>query len=184
MLPSNRAFGFLGHKQRLHQWGTYILEKMLSWLDLIALFMLACAIALGIRQGVPFTLAVIPTVLLYLVLASFMPVAILPGVALVLGLVMAFLTQYLPIPRLTETLEAALGGVGGFAWGLLLAITIWVSFPGEFVTSSGTYRYPSANLPVVVQSGISSSAFARPLFGWAVGNPFLKSVFIPQVRER
>lgn len=150
----------------------------------MALLVLACAIAMGIRLGAPFTLAVIPTVLLYLVLASFLPSTILPGVALILGLVMAFLIQYIPIPRLSEQIESAIGGVGGAVWGIILALTIWVSFPSEFVASSGTLRYPSAKLPVAVQAGISSSAFARPLYGWASGSKFMRAVLLPDLKSK
>jgi len=152
---------------------------MLSWLDLMALFALSTAVALGIRQGIPFALAVIPALLLYLLLSPIFPWVVLPVLALALGIAMASLTHYIPLPRLSPVLEAALGGVGGFFWGVLLALTIWVSFPSEYVASSGVLRYPSEQLPVTIRDGIISSPFARPLFGWASDNTILKAALLP-----
>jgi hypothetical protein len=153
---------------------------MLSWLDLIALLVFATAIALGVRQGVPFALAVIPALLLFVLLAAVFPPVVLPILALALGVGMASLTHYLPLPRLSPLLESTLGGVGGFFWGLMLALTIWVSFPSEYVASSGVLRYPSEQLQVTIRDGIISSPFARPLFDWTSKNALLKAAFLPR----
>lgn len=151
---------------------------MLSWLDLIALLVFATAIGLGVRQGVPFTLAVVPALLLFVLLAGLFPPVVLPILALALGVGMASLTYYLPLPRLSPLLESTLGGVGGFFWGLMLALTIWVSFPSEYVASSGVLRYPSEQLQVTIRDGIISSPFARPLFDWVSKNTLLKAAFL------
>ncbi|WP_299431161.1 hypothetical protein [uncultured Meiothermus sp.] len=161
---------------------------MLSWLDLMALFVFAAALALGIRQGAPFTLAAVPALLLYVLLAPLIaplvPNFVLPLLALALGLAMAYISQFIPLAHLTPTAEGVIGGIGGFLWGLFLAFTIWVSFPSEFVASTGALRYPSEQMPTGVKDGIVSSPFARPLFDWASGNPVLKAALLPQVTHQ
>ncbi|MCX7783214.1 MAG: hypothetical protein N2318_06165 [Meiothermus sp.] len=160
---------------------------MLSWLDLMALFVLAAALAVGIRQGAPFALAAIPALVLYVLLApvvtSWVPNFVLPLLALGLGLGMAYATHFIPLTRLTPTAEGVIGGIGGFLWGLFLAFTIWVSFPSEFVASTGALRYPSEQMPAGIKDGIVSSPFARPLFDWASGNPVLKAALLPHVNH-
>lgn len=160
---------------------------MLSWLDLIALLVLSAALGVGIRQGVPFTLAVIPAWLLYVVLASWvgplLPLAVLPFLALALGLGMAYASHFIPMATLNPTLEGIIGGLGGLVWGLFLASIIWVSFPSEFVASTGALRYPSEQIPSGVKDGIVSSPFARPLFDWAAGNPLIRAALLPHVNH-
>lgn len=151
----------------------------------MALFVFSAALALGIRQGAPFTLAVVPALVLYVLLAPvvapLVPNYLLPLLALALGLAMAYATQFVPLTHLTSTAEGVIGGIGGLVWGLFLAFTIWVSFPSEFVASTGALRYPSEQMPTGVKDGIVSSPFARPLFDWVSGNPILKMALLPQV---
>lgn len=158
---------------------------MLSWLDLMALFVFSAALALGIRRGASFTLAVVPALVLYVLLAPvvapLVPVFVLPLLALALGLGTAYLTQFIPLAQLSPTAEAIVGGIGGLVWGLLLAFSIWVSFPSEFVASTGALRYPSEQMPTGVKDGIVSSPFARPLFDWASSSPILKAALLPQI---
>lgn len=160
---------------------------MLSWLDLISLLVFSAALGVGIRQGVPFTLAVIPAWLLYLVLASWvgplLPLAALPFLALALSLGMAYASHFIPLATLSPTLEGIIGGLGGLVWGLFLASIIWVSFPSEFVASSGALRYPSEQIPSGVKDGIVQSPFARPLFDWAAGNPIIRAALLPHVNH-
>ena len=160
---------------------------MLSWLDLVALLIFSAALAVGIRQGVSFALALAPALVLYVLLApllgAWITPAVLPALALALGLGMAYLSQFIPIAPLTPTLEAIAGGVGGFLWGFFLAFIIWVSFPSEFVASTGALRYPSEQIPSGVKDGIVSSPFARPLFDWASGNPLLRAALLPHVNH-
>ncbi|GIW33641.1 hypothetical protein [Meiothermus sp.] len=160
---------------------------MLSWLDLMALLVLAAAVAMGIRQGAHFALAAISALVLYVLLAPLVaplvPSFVLPLLALVLGLGMAYIAQLIPLTFLTPTLEGIIGGAGGLLWGLFLAITIWVSFPSEFVASTGALRYPSEQIPSGVKDGIVSSPFARPLFDWAAGNPILRAALLPFIHH-
>lgn len=158
---------------------------MLSWLDLIALLVLSAALGIGIRQGVPFTLAVILALVLYVLvmfwIGPLLPLAALPFLALALGLGMAYVSHLIPVVSLTPALEGIIGGVGGLVWGLFLAFVIWISFPNEFVASSGALRYPSEQLPSGIKDGIVSSPFARPLFDWAASHPVLKAALLPHV---
>lgn len=156
----------------------------LTWLDLLALLALAAALALGIRRGLPFTLALIPAALLYMVAAQFLPSNLVFLVALVLGVACASLVQLLPIPRLSLQLEALLGGLGGLAWGLILALTIWVSLPNERVASTGRYRYPSARIELWKQRGVQQSMFARKAFTWTATQPILQKVFLPHLGKK
>jgi len=153
----------------------------------MALLVLSSAVGIGIRQGVSFTLAVVPALGLYVALASLLgpllPVAALPLLALALGLVMAYVSHLIPTNPLTPTLEGIVGSVGGLVWGLFLAFIIWVSFPSEFVVSTGALRYPSERIPSGVKNGIVSSPFARPLFDWAAGNPVLRIALLPHVNQ-
>ncbi len=153
----------------------------------MALFVFAAALAVGIRQGTHFTLAVVPALVLYVLLAPLItplvPVFVLPLLALLLGLAMAYLTHFIPLPHLAPSVEGAIGGIGGLLWGLFLAFTIWVSFPSEYVASSGALRYPSEQLPTGIKDGIVSSPFARPLFDWASGSPTLKAALLPPVNQ-
>lgn len=160
---------------------------MLSWLDLVALLVLSAALGVGIRQGVAFTLAVVPALLLYILLTawagSLLPIAALPVLALALSLGTAYVRHFIPVNPLSPLLEGVVGGFGGLVWGLFLASVIWVSFPSEFVASSGALRYPSEQISSGVKDGIVSSAFARPLFDWAAGNPLFKTALIPHIRH-
>ena len=67
-------------------------------------------------------------------------------------------------------------------WGTLLALAIWVSFPAEFVASSGTLRYPSAQLPLTIQRGIIESPFANTLFNWVNNQPLMRRILLPHLR--
>lgn len=153
----------------------------------MALFVLSAALAVGIRQGAPFALAVIPALVIYVLLAPvvtpIVPHLVLPLLALGLGLGLAYATHFIPLPQLTPTLEGIIGGIGGLLWGLFLAFTIWLSFPSEFVASTGALRYPSEQMPAGIKDGIVSSPFARPLFDWASGNPILKAALLPHVNQ-
>jgi hypothetical protein len=155
----------------------------LTWLDLAALITLAAALVLGIRRGLPFTLALIPTAALYLVAAQFLPHNLVFLAVLVIGLACASLVQLLPISRLSPQLEGLLGGVGGLVWGLILAVGIWVSLPSEYVASTGNFRYPSSRIEQWKQRGGYQSMFARPLFRWVANQMVLQKVFLPNVRR-
>ncbi|RDI96643.1 hypothetical protein DV704_02195 [Meiothermus sp. QL-1] len=160
---------------------------MLSWLDLMALLVLSAALAFGIRRGAQFALAFGLALLLYaaaaLLLGGLLPAWGLPLLALLLGLGAAYLARFLPLPPLSPLLEGLVGGAGGLVWGLFLAFTIWLSFPSEYVASTGALRYPSERIPVAVKEGIVSSPFARPLFNWASSHPLPRSLLLPHVHH-
>ncbi|MFZ5991192.1 MAG: hypothetical protein ACOYW9_05400 [Deinococcota bacterium] len=160
---------------------------MLTWLDLLSLLTLALAIAVGARQGLPFTIAVLVAILGYALVALVVPVGTLPlavsvVIALLAGFGGAYLAGSLFLPRLNPLLEGIAGSAGGLVWGTLLALAIWVSFPAEFVASSGTLRYPSAQLPLTIQRGIIESPFANTLFNWVNNQPLMRKILRPHLR--
>ena len=64
---------------------------MLTWLDLLSLLTLALAIAVGARQGLPFTIAVLVAILGYTLVALVVPVGTLPlAVSVVIALLAGF----------------------------------------------------------------------------------------------
>lgn len=156
---------------------------MLTWLDVIAILVLSLAVALGYRHGLPFTLAVVPALVAYFLLASYLPSSYFPLLALVLGLGAGAIFQMIPLPRLSMTADGFAGAIGGLAWGLFLAFTIWVSFPSQYMASAGNYRYPSAKLPLSVQRAVYESKFAPSLFTWALHQPLARKILLPHVRK-
>lgn len=156
----------------------------LTWLDLAALIALAAALALGIRRGLSFTLALIPAAALYMVGAQFLPSNLVFLAVLVVGVACASLVQLLPIPRLNFQLEALLGGIGGLIWGLILALTIWVSLPSEYTASTGRVRYPSSKIETWKQRGVQQSMFASKAFVWVANQAVLRKVFLPHLGKR
>jgi hypothetical protein len=156
-------------------------------LDAIAVLALALALVVGIRLGTPFTLAVVPAILLYVMLVGVLPNVsgiILPFLAVIIGFSMAMATQYIPLPRLADRVEAIVGGIGGLAWGLLLALTLWVSFPIDYKAASNAYIYPSKSVPAWIEPNISRSEFAQAGFRLALGNAILRSALLPHLPKR
>ena len=143
---------------------------MLTWVDLLALFSLALGIALGYRGGLVSAFAGLG-VLLYLLLAQLGLSG--PGWGLGLGLLAGILAKSLPLPPLSQGLEALLGSLGGFLLGLFVALAIWTGYPWE-KTAAGSLRYPSLNLPTPVYDGVSQSPFAREAFRLAWTSPWLR----------
>ena len=155
-------------------------------LDAIAVLTLALALVVGIRMGTPFTLAVVPAILLYVLLVGVLPNVsgiILPFLAVIIGFALAMATQYIPLPRLADRLEAIVGGIGGLVWGLLLALTIWLSFPVNYKAASNAYTYPG-KVPAWIESNISRSEFAQASFRLALGNTILRSVLLPHLPKQ
>jgi hypothetical protein len=151
---------------------------MLTWVDLLALFAWAGAITLGIRQGLPFALTIVVSLLLYALLAPLLPLWALPIAALILTLGVGALIQRQELPPLNPLAEAALGGLAGALWGAALALEFWVGFPAQYVVSVGAISYPSAKLPLLIQQALAQSPFALPLFGWIYHAP-LHALFLP-----
>ena len=143
---------------------------VLTWVDLLALFTLALGLALGVRLGLAFGVAALLGVLLYLPV----PVGIWP--ALGLGFLLGLLLKTLPpVPK---PLEALVGGLGGLALGLFLALALWTAFPAEWAPSTGALRYPSARLPTPLYEALKGSPFAPSLFEWASQTPLLRKTFL------
>ncbi|KGQ22394.2 hypothetical protein [Thermus filiformis] len=145
---------------------------MLTWVDLLALFALALSLALGVRLGLAFGLAALVGVGVYL---------LAPGgvfLALVLGFLLGLLLKTFPLPSLPRPLEALVGGLGGAALGLFLALALWTGFPAEWAPSTGALRYPSSRLPTPLYEALKESPFAPGLFGWVNGSPVLRRALL------
>lgn len=142
---------------------------MLTWVDLLALFSLALGIGLGYRGGLVSAFAGLG-ILLYLLLAQLGLSG--PGWGLGLGLLAGMLAKSLPLPPLSQGLEALLGTLGGFLLGLFLALSLFAGFPWEEV--GGTLRYPSVSLPTPVYEAVSQSPFAREAFRLVWTSPWLR----------
>jgi peptidoglycan/LPS O-acetylase OafA/YrhL len=157
-----------------------------SLLDVAVFFVIALALAYGVRKGAPFTLAVVPALVAYVVLAQFLPIHDNPWLSTVLAVILGMgsgaLSQLVPLPRFSNMTESVIGGAGGLIWGLFLAVCVWVSFPAQYKASTGSLQYPSDRMPDLVAQSIEDSGFAQSLFAWVVENPIARRVFPPNLR--
>ena len=114
---------------------------MLTWVDLLALMVLALSLALGYRGGLVLAWVGLLGLPLYAAaLALGLPAF---WTALAVGLVLGALAKSLPL-FLSEAAERGLGLLGGGLLGLFLAAAIWTGFPSEPAPSGGP---PSACPP-------------------------------------
>ncbi len=150
---------------------------MLTWLDVLALFTAAAATAVGVKKGSAFLL-VFPLALgLFALALGQLPPVAWPAAALVAGLFVAQVAGQIDL-YLGSSWEAFLGGVAGFLWGALLAVTLWTGLPAEYSLATGAYRYPSPRLPLVVQEAVAKSPFALPLFDLIQREPLLRRLIL------
>lgn len=142
---------------------------MLTWVDLLALMVLALSLALGYRGACP-------------------RLGRAPGPSPLRGRPGPRPPRLLDRPRpgarpgglgqkpplfLSEAAERGLGLLGGGLLGLFLAAAIWTGFPSEPAPSGGI-RYPSLRLPTPIYQGVAQSPFARRVFAWAWGTPWAR----------
>lgn len=157
---------------------------MLTWLDVLAIFSVAAATAVGVRKGVSFFL-VFPLALGLFVLSVFklqLDPLYWPLAGFLSGLLAAQLAGrwYFYVSGFWDGL---LGGIAGLAWGLLIALALWVGLPSEYSYATGAYRYPSPNLPLVIQDAVIKSPFALPLFEKVQTVPCMRS-FLLEAQHR
>ena len=143
---------------------------MLTWVDLLALMVLALSLALGYRGGLVLAWVGLLGLPLYAAALALGPPAV--WTALAVGLVLGALAKSLPL-FLSEAAERGLGLLGGGLLGLFLAAAIWTGFPSEPAPSGGI-RYPSLRLPTPIYQGVAQSPFARRVFAWAWGTPWAR----------
>ena len=154
-------------------------ESVLTWLDVLALFSAAAATAVGVRKGVSFFF-VFPLALGLFAFAIFglhLAPMFWPVAGLLSGLIAAYLAGRWYV-YLSEFWDGLLGGIAGFVWGMLLAISLWVGLPADYSLATGAYRYPSPDLPLVVQEAVVKSPFALPLFKRMQQLPLAREFFI------
>lgn len=165
-------------------------QNVLTWLDVLALFTAAAATAVGARKGLAFLLVFPLALALYLAALGWLPPLAWPLAALIAGLLAAQTAGRIYF-YVSNSWEAILGGLAGFFWGALLAVSLWTGLPAEFSVATGAYRYPSPKLPLVVQDAVAKSPFALPLFDLIQKEPILKRLLInanqprplPRLRE-
>jgi len=150
---------------------------VLTWLDVLALFTAAAATAVGVKKGGAF-FVVFPLALgLFWLAISPLPPLFWPAAALIAGILTAQIAGRIDF-YLGEFWDALLGGLGGFFWGVLLAIALWTGLPSEYSVATGAYRYPSPRLPLVVQEAVAKSPFALPLFDLVQREPLLRRLML------
>jgi len=157
---------------------------VLTWLDVLAIFSVAAATAVGIRKGVSFFL-VFPLALGLFVLVVFkfqLAPVYWPLVGFLAGLLAAQLAGRWYI-YLSGFWDGLLGGLAGLAWGLLIALSLWVGLPSEYSYATGAYRYPSPKLPLAIQEAVVKSPFALTLFDKVQAVPYLRS-FLLEAQHR
>ena len=139
---------------------------MLTWVDLLALMVLALSLALGYRGGLVLAWVGLLGLPLYAAaLALGLPAF---WTALAVGLVLGALAKSLPL-FLSEAAERGLGLLGGGLLGLFLAAAIWTGFPSEPAPSGGI-RYPSLRLPPPIYQGGARKPLRPPGLRLGLGN--------------
>lgn len=151
---------------------------MLSWLDVLAITVAAFATALGVRRGGGFFLSLPLAVALYWLGLEYVPSSTwLPLLGIASGLVATLIGGFLPI-TLPYKLDGVLGGIAGFFWGAVLAVTLWVGLPSEYSPATGAIRYPSLSTPPLVQDAVASSSLAPKLFTTVWQNQLARRFFL------
>jgi len=156
---------------------------VLTWLDVLALFSLAVTTAVGMRKGAVFLPAFLLGLVLYGLALDWAPPWSWPLLGLLAGLLAAQIAGRLGIFVPRHNLDMAIGGLGGFLWGALLAVGLWTGLPAQYSVASGGLRYPSPDLPVVVQDAVRESPFALRIFQYVQGQPFLKRFFLASTED-
>jgi len=154
---------------------------VLTWLDVLAFFSLAVTTTVGMRKGAVFLPAFLLGLLFYGLAIQWAPPWSWPLLGLLAGLFAAQLAGRLGIFVPGHNLDMAIGGLGGFLWGALLAVGLWTGLPAQYSVATGGLRYPSPDLPVVVQDAVRESPFALPVFQFVQGQPLLQRFFLAGV---
>jgi len=151
---------------------------MLSWLDVLAITVAAFATALGVRRGGSFLITLPIAMGIYWFGLDYVPSSTwLPVLGLVSGLIATILSGLVPID-IPYKLNGVLGGIAGFLWGAVLAITLWVGLPSEYSPATGAIRYPALNTPPLIQDAVASSSLATKLFTAVWQNPLARKIFL------
>ncbi|WP_457630111.1 hypothetical protein [Oceanithermus sp.] len=151
---------------------------MLSWLDVLAITVAAFATALGVRRGGSFLITLPLAAAVYWFGLDYVPSpAWLPLLGVASGLLATLVSGLIPI-SMPYKLNGFLGGVAGFLWGAVLALTLWVGLPSEYSPATGAIRYPALSTPPLIQDAVASSALAPRLFTAVWQNPLARRFFL------
>ncbi|WP_457637168.1 hypothetical protein [Oceanithermus sp.] len=151
---------------------------MLSWLDVLAITVAALATALGVRRGGSFLITLPLAAVLYWLGLDYVPSSSwLPLLGIASGLVATLLSGLIPV-SIPYKLNGLLGGIAGFLWGAVLAVTLWVGLPSEYSPATGAIRYPALSTPPLIQDAVASSSLAPKLFTMVWRNPLARRFFL------
>jgi len=151
---------------------------MLSWLDVLAITVAAFATALGVRRGGSLLITLPLAAAFYWLGLDYVPSsAWLPVLGIASGLLATFISGLIPI-AMPYKLNGILGGIAGFLWGAVLAMTLWVGLPSEYSPATGAIRYPALSTPPLIQDAVASSSLAPRLFTMVWQNPLARKFFL------
>ena len=151
---------------------------MLSWLDVLAITVAAFATALGVRRGGSLLITLPLAAAFYWLGLDYVPSpAWLPVLGIASGLLATFISGLIPI-AMPYKLSGVLGGIAGFLWGAVLAMTLWVGLPSEYSPATGAIRYPALSTPPLIQDAVASSSLAPKLFTMVWQNPLARKFFL------
>jgi len=151
---------------------------MLSWLDVLAITVAAFATALGVRRGGGFLITLPLAAVIYWLGLDYVPSsAWLPVLGVASGLAATLVSSLIPV-SFPYKLNGVLGGIAGFFWGAVLALTLWVGLPAEYSPATGAIRYPALSTPPLIQDAVASSSLAPRLFTLVWQNPLARKFFL------
>jgi len=151
---------------------------MLSWLDVLAITVAAFATALGVRRGGSLLITLPLAAAFYWLGLDYVPSpAWLPVLGIASGLLATLISGLIPI-AMPYKLSGVLGGIAGFLWGAVLAMTLWVGLPSEYSPATGAIRYPALSTPPLIQDAVASSSLAPRLFTMVWQNPLARKFFL------
>ena len=133
----------------------------MTWLDFVLVTIPPALAALGAeRRWVGLSLAIVALALLrpLLLLGTWSPLAALVA-ALVVGVAVSLVMRTVVVPRRTgNTVQHVLGGIGGFAMGVVLVLTLVTALPIQRnPINEREIFYPPRNLPEPLAQAVAGS---------------------------
>jgi|GEM_PF-1634956 len=135
----------------------------ITWFDALLVTLWAGVVVLGLRRGLAGLVWVLGLLVVWplTTLLSSSSAGLALPLAILLGLLVAYVPRYLVQTRVTEMSHAIVGGVAGLVLGFVLAVALAMSFP---ISKRGAYStYPSDKLPPGLQQAVAKSYFVTHL---------------------
>lgn len=158
------------------------MERVITWFDALLVTLWAVVTALGARRGLAGLAWGLGGVLVCfvsnLLARAAIPAAIL---TLLLSLALSVGVRRLLTDPLSRPWFPVVGGLGGFALGAVLVMTLTLGFPiGIRVGTEGkTGIYPSVSLPPFLYSAVDNSALKNRLSGVWQGGRAVQLLLVP-----